>query len=148
MSIHSSAKGAAAYPGEDGSLDREARFNPSSAEEDPLLQKLGRLQNRGLSKLERRRRAAAKRKDSFYFLQHAMRRKDIERNKINSLQTLEDDEAEGFFSDDEDDDYDDDDLRHGGGGGGRPRRKKQSMRPPSTSSSSSDRRRQLDRRRA
>ena len=33
----------------------------------------------GLSRIERRRRAAASRKDSFYFLQHAMRRQDMDR---------------------------------------------------------------------
>ena len=98
---------------------------------DPLLKKLDALQHKGLSRIERKRRAAAKRKDSFYFLQHAMRRKDMERIEMQTARALEEEEeADDLFAEedasggDDDEEQEEEELLRSGGGGGRLLRRK------------------------
>jgi len=77
-------EGAAGHPGDrvgansgfDGTVG-----NDDDADDDPLIRQ---YQNRGLSRLERRRRLLAERRDSFFHLQHSIREKSIQRHQIRS----------------------------------------------------------------
>jgi hypothetical protein len=70
----------------------QAPTGPDGDNDDPLLH---RYQNQGLSLHERRRRKLASRQDSFYFLQHSMRSKDLEAKSYKSQQPAEDERSEG-----------------------------------------------------
>mmetsp|Transcript_594 Transcript_594/g.760 ORF Transcript_594/g.760 Transcript_594/m.760 type:complete len:378 (+) Transcript_594:67-1200(+) len=66
-------------------------------DDDPLMR---RYRDQNASKEEMRRRQQAKKKDSFYFLQHSIRSKDIERIQLRNLgQHMNDDNNDGDFHD-------------------------------------------------
>lgn len=85
----SQRQGAAAHPGD---LAGEGDELDEGRGEDPLIQQ---YQNRGLSRLERRRRVLAERQDSFYHLQHSIREKSIQRRHIQ-LQMAQEEEGDGI----------------------------------------------------
>jgi hypothetical protein len=62
----------------------------SDDEDDPLLR---RYRDENDAKLERRKRQLAKRRDSFYFLQHSIRKKDIERVGLRAQWNNDDTDA-------------------------------------------------------